>query len=471
MGRHSSGQNNFQVSKGLIAIVAILIVTVVSVSVWSSMTDGESRETSAQADTSKCMNGELILPVASNEPEAAQDVIKVYNEAGRVVRDFCVTASYTDNLSEAGVYLSDESDGEINSALKAAGRSSATLEWPVVATVQMGVASKDAAAEYDDFTHVRLPVASDPLGSALVAKDVLDRSSGASDAAAVAEQVESDQDQTIGELAQGQAAFAVAANDLPDGWNFIAAGDNVYKPLRSVALNATDDVDEEIIRAGADFGAAIAENAGSTLPQGFGVAAEALAELASEPVAAEATTTASGERTNTLIVLDTSSNVAGQWLDAEVAAAGEIAEAAAGEHALGLWNYSSPLNPGVTQGWRTNIALAQGVTAQQVSDTASQFGTGGQPQTRSAANAALQSAIEYAEATGESVTVVLFTSGTSDSGSVEDLASRAADAGVRLQAYALGDAANDQDLQAAASATGGAYTKVASPADLEKAVS
>lgn len=474
MGRHSNGQNNYRVSKGLIAFVAALIVAVVAFSVWYTQTDSESRNESAAKDTSRCINGELILPVASNQPDAARAVIDAYNEAGRVVRDYCVTASYADEVTYAGVYLSDESDAQINQALQAAGRSAATLDWPVVAAVQLGVASKDPAVQYGDFTDVRYPVASDQLGSALVAADIVSRTGTGSDAAeAVAQALEQDRDQTVDDLAQGQAAFAVAATDLPDDWSFIPAGADVQKPLRSVALNATDQVDEETIRAGADFGAAIAENAESALPRGFGTAAEALAALDAGDAgtrAGEADQAASSARTNTLIVLDTSSNVAGAWLDAQVQAAGVIAGDAAPEHAVGLWNYSSPLNPGVTQGWRANIALAQGVSAQDVSATAAGFGTGGQPLTRSAATAALLNAVDYAVATGEEVTVVLFTSGTADAQVVEDVAPLAAEAGVHLQVYALGQSPVDEDLKATAQATGGTYTSVASPEELVAAV-
>lgn len=467
MGRHSNGQNNYRVSKGLIAFLAALIVAVVAVSVWYTQTDSESRNETAAKDTSKCINGELILPVASNQSDAARAVIDAYNESGRVVRDYCVTASFADEVSYAGVYLSDESDAQINQALQAASRSAATLDWPVVAAVQLGVAAKDPSVQYEDFTDVRYPVASDPLGSALVAADILSRKASQGDSAeAVAKVLEQDRAETIQTLAQGQAAFAVAATELPDGWNFIPAGENVQKPLRAVALNATDQVDEETIRAGADFGAAIAENAQSSLPQGFGTAAEALAALDAGDATSAEDQAAGSAPTNTLIVLDTSSNVAGAWLDAQVQAAGEIAGQVAPEHAVGLWNYSSPLNPGVTQGWRTNIALAQGVSAADISATASGFGTGGQPMTRSAATAALLNAVDYAVATGEEVTVVLFTSGTADSAVVQDVAPLAAQAGVHLKVLALGDAPVDEDLKATAQATGGSYTTVATPADL-----
>ncbi|MBG9311576.1 VWA domain-containing protein, partial [Corynebacterium belfantii] len=57
--------------------------------------------------------------------------------------------------------------------------------------------------------------------------------------------------------------------------------------------------------------------------------------------------------------------------------------------AIGLWNYSSPLTPGITQGWRSNLNFDTPDAIRQVKDVLGNFGTGGQPQTLAATSAAL----------------------------------------------------------------------------------
>lgn len=74
---------------------------------------------------------------------------------------------------------------------------------------------------------------------------------------------------------------------------------------------------------------------------------------------------------------------------------------------VSLWNYSSPLSPGVTRGWRHNTDF---LAPEQIRSTLYQLGTGGVPQTREAILAALPIAAQYHEA----VNIVLITSGTAD---------------------------------------------------------
>ncbi|MCQ9370228.1 VWA domain-containing protein [Corynebacterium sp. 35RC1] len=427
-----------------------LILAVVAVSVWYTQT---RQDTSASGE---CINGELILPVASSQPDAARDVIDAYNSADRVVRDYCVTASLADNVADAGVYLAAESDQEIQAVLAQAGRSAATLEWPVVATEKVGFATQDAGAEWAEEAQVRYPTASDPLAAALVATAQLGE-----DANAVAQALSQDTNLSVEQAVTEGAAFAVSASNVPEGWTFVEAPDT-FKPLRAVALNTTDAVDEEKIRAGADFGQAIALNGGTELPQGFATAAEALAALSSEGTLGASVATGQTQPQDVLFLMDTSQGVAGEWFNAEVAAITRVAAEVGEGRALGLWNYSSPLSEGVTAGWRNNVALGVGNSADSLRDIAQAFGTGGQPQTRSAVAAALLHAADYAVQTGsgQPVTVLAFTSGTTDEMNVMDVVPVAQQAQVRLVVLSLGANEPDENLAEAAEATGGKLTQV-----------
>ncbi|MDO4911177.1 MAG: hypothetical protein Q3972_05490 [Corynebacterium sp.] len=75
---------------------------------------------------------------------------------------------------------------------------------------------------------------------------------------------------------------------------------------------------------------------------------------------------------------------------------------------VSLWNYSSPLNPGVTKGWRNNTGF---LSVSEVTPVLMGLGTGGVPQTREAVLATLSSASAY----DTPVTIVVVTTGTQDS--------------------------------------------------------
>lgn len=112
---------------------------------------------------------------------------------------------------------------------------------------------------------------------------------------------------------------------------------------------------------------------------------------------------------DTLFLLDTSDQMAPNY----GAVAGALADTAqalgAAGQSVALWNYSSPLSPTATVGYRDNVGFG---AAGDVAAAATQFGTGGVPQTRSAVIAALATARDQANATGKGARVVLVTTGT-----------------------------------------------------------
>lgn len=111
---------------------------------------------------------------------------------------------------------------------------------------------------------------------------------------------------------------------------------------------------------------------------------------------------------DTLLLMDTSDAVGPIFAPVSNSVADTARALGADGHQVALWNFSSPLTPGVTQGWRSNTGFGG---AEEAANTAVSFGTGGEPQSRSAVLAASRSAAEQA-ATSGAARVVVVTTGT-----------------------------------------------------------
>lgn len=470
MAKHSNGKNNYSVSKGLIGLVVAIIVLVSGVLWWLNT---KNSSTSAAKD---CIQGELVLPVASSDKGAAQKVIDAYNEAGRTVRDHCVVAKLSDDIATAGVYLSSESDNTINQELKKASRSPATLEWPTVATDKVGVASKTGLASFDSVTNVAYPMSSDAVASALVAAKL-----HANNVEATKNALGGSLHLTIEEATQQQSeTIAIAESHLPSDYSFVPA-DGLTKPLRSVALNATDKVQEDTIRAGADFGAAIADNAAGAKPTDKAspeavTAAEVLATLQTQaPEGGDKSESAPpAQPTDTLFLLDTSVNMAKPASDGDSwqsHSAQAIIQASMKLENLGkslaLWNYSSPLSHGATHGWRDNIGFGTAQPAETISRVIQEFGLGGHPLTHEATVAAL-SVADARIREGHAVNLVIVTSGTDDP--AVSLATIPKNDQLRINVVHVGTAPVDQELAQAAQASDGSAQTVEDPLQLKAAI-
>lgn len=112
--------------------------------------------------------------------------------------------------------------------------------------------------------------------------------------------------------------------------------------------------------------------------------------------------------TDTLLLMDTSDAVGPIFAPVSNSVADTARALGADGHQVALWNFSSPLTPGVTQGWRSNTGFG---SAEEAANTAVSFGIGGEPQSRSAVLAASRSAAEQA-ATSGAARVVVVTTGT-----------------------------------------------------------
>lgn len=150
---------------------------------------------------------------------------------------------------------------------------------------------------------------------------------------------------------------------------------------------------------------------------------------------------------DTLILLDTSNAMAGQF-DPVSGALANTARALSGENkAVALWNYSSPLNPGVTVGYRDNLGFGNGDDA---ANTIQAFGTGGEPQTRPAVIAAADVAADRAADINGPVRVLLVTTGTvtaMDDAAFADAFAQAAGNNVELSVVHVGPGAPDAAVE------------------------
>ncbi|MDO4928601.1 MAG: VWA domain-containing protein [Corynebacterium sp.] len=520
MGRHSTGTQNRKFSAGFISII-IAIILVIALVIWLFV-----RDTSADStDTaSECTSDSVALPVATTDPAIAADIVDNLNTEDIEVRDYCdIAASLTENVSEAGLLITSYSDEQIAAYLEAAHRQAATAadQWPTAAYTQLGVAGTADEAVLEDLTPISYPVASDPMGSALVAayasdnneavaQDLLqanadntlaqladagrlyatNKAAVPADAAAADKEESTDEATTVDDAVEGEATTEDQPADAAHDANGFVAIPGLYKQVRLIALQSGGNVDENTSRAAQALANYTSENAASTpedsvtadyagtaesvMPLNLdAIAAVAAAEAAdnaaatndddqaddqakaSEEADTDATTAAPAAELsqNTLFLVDTSANMTGQWMDATrdvvAHAASEVAQAG-GE--IALWNYSSPLTGARTVGWRDNEAF--GSSVEEISYRISILGTGGEPLTHEAVQAAV------GEANAHNARIVLITSGSSDSSPVELQ-------GVDLDIIHVGDPATaDNALAEIARST----TNVSDPARLTAAM-
>ncbi|MDN6263066.1 MAG: VWA domain-containing protein [Corynebacterium casei] len=149
--------------------------------------------------------------------------------------------------------------------------------------------------------------------------------------------------------------------------------------------------------------------------------------------------------------MDTSDGLAGQFEPVTGALANTARALAADGQSVALWNYSSPLNPGVTVGFRDNLGFGSGEDA---ANTITAFGTGGAPQSRSAVVAAVDTATDQAANTNAPVRVLLVTTGTDadmDDASFAQAYGQAAGNNVELSVVHVGPGEPDSAIEGVAS--------------------
>lgn len=459
MAKHASGKNNYRLSGELIALLVVLALIAAAV-IWWLSTRGDDAD-SAAAQPEDCVAGELVLPVAASDKGAGQSLVDAYGASSPVVRDYCVKPQLVDSVADAAVFVAPNT-AVTHQSLDSAGRTPAVSDAQPAYSEAVGVAGKDEI-KLEDLTadKLRFAVSEESAASALVASQVVGNDNDA---------VQALTDQRIASASELNADageyLATAEDAVPEGLKFTPVGaDAVYTAF---PLNQNDKVDENQARAGQDFARFASEHFdgsakdqpavsdlvwAAALPAG-GEAITADEKEDSDPqnaadadkAADEAGSNAAAlQPENTLFLLDTSDAMSPYIQPAKDAIANAALELGAQGKQVGLWNYSSPLNPGVVVGYRQNITVSP--DADSVAVAVRRFLTGGVPQTRQAVEAAAG-----AYGTGDAKTrIVLVTTGTADAGddnAFENAVRGAAGDKVEITVVRVGEGEADQAVEA-----------------------
>jgi len=459
VAKHASGKNNYRLSGELIALLVVLALIAAAV-IWWLSTRGDDAD-SAAAQPEDCVAGELVLPVAASDKGAGQSLVDAYGASSPVVRDYCVKPQLVDSVADAAVFVAPNT-AVTHQSLDSAGRTPAVSDAQPAYSETVGVAGNDEV-KLEDLTadKLRFAVSEESAASALVASQVVGNDNDA---------VQALTDQRIASASELNADageyLATAEDAVPEGLKFTPVGaDAVYTAF---PLNQNDKVDENQARAGQDFARFASEHFdGSAKDQpavsdlvwaaalpagGEAITADAKengdAQNAAVPdkAADEAGSNAAAlQPENTLFLLDTSDAMSPYIQPAKDAIANAALELGAQGKQVGLWNYSSPLNPGVVVGYRQNITVSP--DADSVAVAVRRFLTGGVPQTRQAVEAAAG-----AYGTGDAKTrIVLVTTGTADAGddnAFENAVRGAAGDKVEITVVRVGEGEADQAVEA-----------------------
>lgn len=459
MAKHASGKNNYRLSGELIALLVVLALIAAAV-IWFLSTRGDDAD-SAAAQPEDCVAGELVLPVAASDKGAGQSLVDAYGASSPVVRDYCVKPQLVDSVADAAVFVAPNT-AVTHQSLDSAGRTPAVSDAQPAYSEAVGVAGKDEI-KFEDLTadKLRFAVSEESAASALVASQVVGNDNDA---------VQALTDQRIASASDLNADageyLATAEDAVPEGLKFTPVGaDAVYTAF---PLNQNDKVDENQARAGQDFARFASEHFdgsakdqpavsdlvwAAALPAGGDAITADAKENGDAQNAADADKAADEagsnagalQPENTLFLLDTSDAMSPYIQPAKDAIANTALELGAQGKQVGLWNYSSPLNPGVVVGYRQNITVSP--DADSVAVAVRRFLTGGVPQTRQAVEAAAD-----AYGTGDAKTrIVLVTTGTADAGddnAFENAVRGAAGDKVEITVVRVGEGEADQAVEA-----------------------
>lgn len=411
MARHASNQNNFRLAGWLIALL-VAIALVLALVLFLTLRDNTDA-TSAEPD---CVAGDLPLPVAAQDEKVGRSLVDDYAATNPVVRDYCVQPEYVDDVKDAAVYVAPNTS-VAHTVLEAAGRTPAVSDPEAVYGETVGVAGEDEIKLADlKADAVRFPVDEEPEASALVASQIAANDNDA---------VKALTDQRVGNLKDFNAAdgfVATTEGNVPKGLKFTPVGADII--YTAIPLNQNEAVSEDQARAGQDFARSASAQFDSqsvnqpvisdlvwaaARPAG-GDALGNEAQAAKKDAEEQPKQDNNIAPENTLFLLDTSEAMA-PFIEPAADAIGETALALGGAgKEVGLWNYSSPLNPGVVNGYRQNLTVSP--DAESVNIAVHRFLVGGVPQTREALQAA---AADYGSL-DTPTRVVLVTTGTADAG-------------------------------------------------------
>lgn len=440
MARHSNGLKNYAIAPSIFAAVIVISLILVA-GVWWFM----KREQANQQHTGSegtCIEGDVKLPISNASTAVLQQLVTDYAASKPIVKDHCVKIEHVQDIEDAAlVFLSGDVDGTLQSAKRTASSS----EWPVAQSDPLGLAYKVGDPK--------------PAGKWENLKDSATINAPASFEGKLASAF-------LGNV-KGQPYQVVTATTTPKGMEFYQPDDTIAVPIYAIALNPAGKVHEDQTRAASDFVNFIkaAEKSGLKL------ASDQLltqAQQATVDVKVELPT-----GTDTLVLLDTSENMQQSFgeesyftesvriLDPLVRSVGDNGAKVA------LWNYSSPLSRGVKRAWRPNVEFSKNDNGSASVEAMQKFGTGGNPRTREALEAAMKSAADQAREKNAPVRLVLVTTGTSDS---DPLAAFSGPDNVILEVIHIGSQPVDSGVQEWATTHGGTVTVVSTTAELEAAL-
>lgn len=470
MGRHALRDNTGFISgRTLLALLAAVLL--IGTLIWfiALRDTGSDDAAGPSGDERTCVSGELMLPVAAADAAIAEELIGVYNESLPEVRDYCITAQFTASLREAAVYIAPNTP-ITHQQLAAASRSAALAEPPPIFADEVGVAAEATPDTDLELKQVRFPV-DNPGASALVAS-LLAREDNAAIEALTHQRIDSIDSFTP---VDGQIV-ATSQRHVPERLQFRPLDASVV--YTAIPLNSGETIDENQARAGQDFARFSAEHFADNVPDqpvipelvwaaALPEGGEALTTGGASPTDAdEAAVAADGKVTDSLFLLDTSESMAPYLPAANAGIKKAAAEVISTGHLVGLWNYSSPLNPGVEVGYRRNVALTD--SDQDLIAVLDQLQAAGQPRTREALDAAVDE-LSGRAGSAQQARLIVITSGTADGGTdgaFSDAIRQKAGERVIISVVHVGDRARDVALEQVASS----YQEVETDAELEAAL-
>lgn len=463
MGRHSTGLSPKK--KVAPQLILALIATVVVVAVFSTsfyLWNGARSRAADERAVSDCIQGQLKVPVevSPDAPHSVDDILNGFVKANPVVKDYCIELTRS---TPGALLITTGNTSTINYDLDQRGMSPAQTEWAVAAASRVGVGVRSGSEVPASWADV--PVDSTAyngsfsLGARLAA--VLVRESTDTIDAALGAVADGSMPLMFPEEPSSDTSYILADEDdkLPDGFDFHQVADTVV-PFYSVALNAGGGISEEQARvASAIQGYVLSQvpvqlsagekqsivdlDSGTALSRALALGGGQQQDGSSADASESSDTGASAPaHQDTLLLLDTSTAMA-EFLPAQVEALKKrAAEVVSNGHKVALWNYSSPLNPGVTQGWRNNVAFTDDLSL--IDATLDGFQTGGLSQTRPALINAMQATADHGG--GQVYLVTTGSVGFYDDDSFSQMLDAFNDSAVTVAAQHVGPGAHDKVL-------------------------
>ncbi|WKD59329.1 vWA domain-containing protein [Corynebacterium caspium] len=450
MGRHRASENKFAIAGWVVLWTALLAVAVAStwyiatnrnvaepatnISSGATVSAGtttleNSTANGAFISTTPCTGPEIILPIAIYPAKSGETLLSEFNEAKLQAGTSCAVATQTE-LSEAAILIAPDTPA----TAKLLTEFKRTPTW---AASPLPVFSTAVVAWGEDLANLAYPLADQPDAAITAAMQREDDPMS---------KLKQDIDLTVEAARTAGKTVAVPATLVPAGEKTtvlpdtkIVSAAQVLTPVNPVNTPADLQRATEVFMVFA-----------ASRPETQKLAKEAPADTS--PMAANSeklyTLATIPAVADSIYLLDTSARMENpKFGQAKQLILADAQEVKSRGYQLSLWNYSSPINPGVSMPWRANLRLHPEVSVENIAAAIDGFGIAGVPQTRTSVLAALDEARNHPGTTR----VVLITSGTEEDMSDADFAQRLGNAlntsDVVLEVIHIGDAPRDQVLQ------------------------